>query len=59
MYQLWGVNGTNMISLGTFEGQSKVVTFHVDPAIKQLAVTEEEEPGSSAPSQEPIGSVQL
>jgi anti-sigma factor RsiW len=55
VYQLWGANGTDLISLGTFDGGSEVVPFHLAPGISQLAVTEETSPGVVTPQHEPIG----
>jgi hypothetical protein len=59
VYQLWGIHDSQMISLGTFDGRSEVVTFHVDPGISGLAVTQEKAPGAPAPTEAPIGSVDI
>jgi hypothetical protein len=59
VYQLWGVHDSTLISLGTFDGRSEVVTFHVDPAISGLAVTEEDAPGSPTPTKDPIGIIDI
>lgn len=40
-YQLWGVVGDGMISLGTFDGDATVVPFRVDPSVSSFSVTEE------------------
>ena len=59
VYQLWGVNGDEMISLGTFEGAADVVPFRVGPGISALAVTEEDAPGVPQPEHDPIGLLQI
>ncbi len=40
-YQLWGVVGTQTISLGTFDGGDPVVPFKVHRSVKRVMVTEE------------------
>jgi hypothetical protein len=59
VYQLWGAHDKDLISLGTFDGRSKVVPFHVDPGITALAVTEEEAPGVPQPENPVIGQIQI
>jgi hypothetical protein len=59
VYQLWGMHGTQPISLGTFGGRSDVVPFHVGPGITALAVTEERAPGAAQPTEAPIAQVRI
>ena len=59
MYQLWGDNGSEMISLGTFDGGDDVVAFTVDDGIRALAVTEEDAPGVATPQHEVIGLLEI
>jgi anti-sigma-K factor RskA/putative zinc finger protein len=59
VYQLWGVNGDDLISLGTFEGAADVVPFSVGPGISALAVTEEDAPGVPQSEHDPIGVLQI
>lgn len=59
VYQLWGMHGTQPISLGTFDGRSEVVPFHVGPGITGLAVTEENSPGVPQPEHDPIGQLRI
>ncbi|MBI2709147.1 MAG: anti-sigma factor [Actinobacteria bacterium] len=53
-YQLWGVIGTRVISLGTFPGGSDVVPFRVDPKVDSLAVTEEVAGGVPQSTRDPV-----
>jgi hypothetical protein len=59
VYQLWGDNGDEMISLGTFLGGTDVVAFAVDDGIRALAVTEEEAPGVASPQHDVIGLLEI
>jgi hypothetical protein len=59
VYQLWGMHGTQPISLGTFDGRAAVVPFHVGPGITALAVTEEKAPGAPQPTEDPIGLLRI
>jgi hypothetical protein len=47
------------ISLGTFDGRSEVVTFHVSRGVTALAVTEERAPGAPQPTEDPIGLLRI
>lgn len=40
-YQLWAINDTVVISLGTLGHSPDVVAFHVDDGVEQLAITRE------------------
>ena len=59
VYQLWGLNGDDKISLGTFDGAADVVPFRIGPGISALAVTEEDAPGVPQPEHDPIGVLQI
>lgn len=58
VYQLWGQVDDQVLSLGTFDGQSRVVPFTVDgkrmKEIHSFAVTEERAPGVVASANPPV-----
>lgn len=52
-YQLWGVNGEELVSLSVFDAAAGIVTFRAAAPYEAFAVTEEEAPGvvvSEAPA---------
>ena len=55
LYQLWGQVDGVVLSLGTFDGETEVVNFQVDPsqvkAAQAFAVTKEQAPGVLASTQ--------
>ncbi len=53
-YQLWGVVGTQTISLGTFDGGDPVVPFKVHRSVKQVLITEEFAGGVSVSRHAPL-----
>ncbi len=58
LYQLWGQVDGVVFSLGTFSGDTDVVRFQVDPqhlqGVEGFMVTEEQAPGVSVSTQEPV-----
>ncbi|CAN5408648.1 hypothetical protein BH10ACT1_BH10ACT1_18680 [soil metagenome] len=58
LYQLWGQVDGVVLSLGTFDGDTDVVPFHVDPSqldsVQAFAVTKEKAPGVLASKQDPV-----
>ena len=58
VYQLWGQIDDQTLSLGTFDGQSRVVPFTVDgkrmKQIHSFAVTEEQAPGVVKSTNKPV-----
>lgn len=59
IYQLWGVVGENVISLGTFPADAEVVAFRVDPSVKALAITEEQPGGVVSSENEAVFSAEI
>ncbi|MBV9952993.1 MAG: anti-sigma factor [Acidimicrobiia bacterium] len=59
VYQLWRMDGSKAVSLGTFDGRSAVVPFHVGAGTTTLAVTEEQAPGATRPTAAPIGQIRI
>jgi len=53
-YQLWGVVGSQTISLGTFDGGDPVVAFRVHRSVKTVMVTEERAGGVSVSRSAPV-----
>jgi hypothetical protein len=53
-YQLWGVVGSEVISLGVLGPDPKVAAFHVDGQPSQLLVTKEVAGGVAVTSQRPL-----
>ena len=53
-YQLWGLAGTDRISLRVLGGQPGVETFRVERAIAGLAVTAERSPGAVTTDKSPV-----
>ncbi len=53
-YQLWGVQGDNVISLGLLGNSPSVVAFHADPGTEQLVITEEVAGGVSSSENPPL-----
>ncbi len=58
-YQLWGVVGTETISLGTFDGGDPVVPFRVHRTVKRVMVTEEAAGGVSVSRHAPVVSAPI
>lgn len=58
LYQLWGKVDGVVLSLGTFDGNTDVVNFQIDPAhidgVEAFAVTKEKAPGVVASTQAPV-----
>jgi hypothetical protein len=58
VYQLWGQINDRVLSLGTFDGRSRVVPFSVDgkrmKQIQSFSVTEELAPGVTASANPPV-----
>ena len=58
LYQLWGKVDGVVLSLGTFDSKTEVVTFQIDPAhlkgVQAFAVTKEKAPGVVASTQAPV-----
>ncbi|QXC63482.1 anti-sigma factor [Aquihabitans sp. G128] len=58
LYQLWGQVDGVVLSLGTFDGGTDVVPFHVDPGqvsqVQSFAVTKEKAPGVVASKNLPV-----
>ena len=58
VYQLWGKVDGRVLSLGTFDGDTTVVPFRLDPnrldGIQAFAVTKERAPGVVASTQQPV-----
>ncbi len=58
LYQLWGQVDNVVLSLGTFDGDTDIVNFQVDPkrldGVQAFAVTEEVSPGVLASQNEPV-----
>lgn len=44
-YQLWGITGDLVVSLGVLGPSPGVVAFHADPTLDALAITQEAAPG--------------
>lgn len=44
-YQLWGIRGETVVSLGVLGPSPDVVAFHLDPSTEALALTIEDAPG--------------
>jgi hypothetical protein len=44
IYQLWGVSGDQVVSLGSLGGDPTVVAFHGEPDMSGLAITAEDAP---------------
>lgn len=44
-YQLWGISGAKVVSLGVLGRDPEIVTFHASPDVTALAITEEERGG--------------
>jgi hypothetical protein len=53
-YQLWGIAGTDKISLGVLGASPSVVAFHAGPGVSALAVTAEAGAGAVQPSGAPV-----
>jgi len=53
-YQLWGVSGKNVVSLGVLGASPSVVSFHTDGKLDALAVTEEQAGGVAVSKQAPV-----
>ena len=58
-YQIWGVTGDNVVSLGVFGGDPKVVTFTADPGTQALAITDEVAGGVVTSKETPVVSGNL
>lgn len=58
IYQLWGKVDGVVLSLGTFDSDTDVVNFQLDPhdigSVEAFAVTEEQAPGVVASTQDPV-----
>jgi hypothetical protein len=54
-YQLWGIVGSEKISLGVLGRHPGVVAFHAAADIVALAVTNERAGGAVAPTTPPVG----
>lgn len=58
LFQLWGQVDGVVLSLGTFDSNSKVVNFHLDAdrldGVQAFAVTEEQRPGVLQSNNEPV-----
>lgn len=58
-YQIWGITGTQPVSLGVVGNQPAITELHIPHQFDQLAVTVERSPGAKAPTTAPIASVSL
>jgi hypothetical protein len=59
-YQLWGVAGTTVVSLGVLGNDPQLRAFTADAPIEKLALTDELSPGVVASTRQPVvaGSIQ-
>lgn len=58
-YQMWGVIGDDVISLGVLGNQPAVSAFHTDPRVQTIMITDEVRGGVPVTEQTPVSQGQL
>ena len=58
-YQMWGVSGDEVISLGVLGSEPTVSAFHADPEVQTIMITDEVRGGVAVTQQTPLSQGQL